>query len=697
MSVLDFPRIHFSGWCRFHKPTGNQNKAGNIDLTTNEVYFNEQKIDHSVKSEDFYRHYCNLGIKYNSQGQEDSEGVFNQAAGRDFEGNSRVSWNAKIVSTQTEFGVINTNDPLIGKSVDLWGHYNEYLGTTSNEAKVVELDSASNWTTHIYGGHFTLGRDGDSVNSGYLLNANIPDIQHARWYKNNHILNFPEHWNSEEIKKAVVYQFILEKDDADFYLNDERLNSETLAAFRNALECETAKGIVVQYCLFNANEPVRPNTPTFYSLVGTVGIWYGDRELATYPAGRVIFPLQSVQNQKFVEGWGLLSIQLFQKHFSLNMPIAVPINGIQGISKPPVSEHGEFHVLHDLYLFCQGIQEPLALIPAETFQKASYYKVSGIFDCNYLMEMSDEILNKIAQSPIYIATKDENGNFISLLQEKEVIIQANNANVYLEYPSHEKKVFFDECVEVRSFVRGVPSTVKNIQLYQVYNPANFPFKVMEMKQEKLPSNKDRKICLVKFGTPEVNNEFQTELKFDTNEEGRAKLTLRGLNSGGGRLIFSTEELENECIQQQLNKDPFEAYDNNNALHFWERANVIHVKVLANDWHLIDITSEVDFKFMLENVLQFYELLYPFMNRELFSFQNKSRTECYSLLSRQMCDPSNRNKSYYMPPTRELSYPKAVLFQKFMTNVAQVGYIPCQSKNLNNNNKGVKNENESYSR
>lgn len=681
MSILNFPRIHFSGWCRFHEPTGNQNKAGNIDLTTNEIYMGENRVDSSVAPEAFYQYYSQLGIKYNREGQEDPAGIFSEAAGRDLEGNSRVSWNAKVVSTQTKFGIINTDDPLVERSVNLWGHYNEYLATTFNQPKVVELDSASQWTRQIYAGHFTLGREESSISSCHLINGGVQKVHHARWHKNNHIINFPQHWNDEEIRKAAVYQFVVEKDQEHFYLNSDELESDTLIAFQEALKHEAAQGLVVQYCLFNASEPIQPSTPTWYSLVGTVGIWYGEREMATYPAGRILHPVQDVASQNLVEGWGTLAVELFQGHLSLNMAITLPIDGkLPSNSSGPVPEHGEFYSPHDLFLFCQGIEEPLTCICVKNLQKHFYYQTSGIFDFEYLIKLSDEQWEQIAQSSLFIAIQDNQGNFVSILQEKDVIIQADRANIYLEIPCEEKGIFFDESIEVRSFVRGIPRNVNNIHLHQVYNPANFPFKLEKFQQENLPDNQEHKLCLVKCDRLENSSQFQTELKFNTNEQGRATITLRGLKSGGGRIVFAVEESENKFIQSLLEQKPFVVYDDSNQLNFWNNANVIHIKVLPQDWHLIDIPqSDVDFKLMYEHVLQFYELLYPFMNREIFSLSNKARVESFSLLSWQMCDPINKDKSYYMPPTRELSYPKALLFQKFLMNVSQIGYLPCCHK------------------
>lgn len=94
-----------------------------------------------------------------------------------------------------------------------------------------------------------------------------------------------------------------------------------------------------------------------------------------------------------------------------------------------------------------------------------------------------------------------------------------------------------------------------------------------------------------------------------------------------------------------------------------------VRVLPDDWDLDDVPAEqVDYAFLYRHVMSYYELVYPFMSDKVFSLADQCKCETYSRLMWQMCDPQNRDKSYYMPSTRELSLPKSRLFLKYLTQV-----------------------------
>ncbi|TDR81376.1 iminophenyl-pyruvate dimer synthase VioB [Paludibacterium purpuratum] len=96
---------------------------------------------------------------------------------------------------------------------------------------------------------------------------------------------------------------------------------------------------------------------------------------------------------------------------------------------------------------------------------------------------------------------------------------------------------------------------------------------------------------------------------------------------------------------------------------------VHLRVLPDDWHLADTPVEaVDYAFLYRHVMSYYELIYPFMADKVFSLADRCKCETYARLMWQMCDPQNRDKSYYMPSTRELSEPKAMLFLKYLAHV-----------------------------
>lgn len=120
-----------------------------------------------------------------------------------------------------------------------------------------------------------------------------------------------------------------------------------------------------------------------------------------------------------------------------------------------------------------------------------------------------------------------------------------------------------------------------------------------------------------------------------------------------------------------------AYDNNNKLGFWSGVGSFGVRVLTDDWDLLRQTEDraVDFHFIYEHILAFYEHTFSFMKAEVFSLEDRCKVETYARLTWQMSDPKNKNKTYYMPPTRDMSKPKALLLRKFLRNQQQMGYVP----------------------
>ncbi|KZN44945.1 iminophenyl-pyruvate dimer synthase VioB [Pseudoalteromonas luteoviolacea] len=107
------------------------------------------------------------------------------------------------------------------------------------------------------------------------------------------------------------------------------------------------------------------------------------------------------------------------------------------------------------------------------------------------------------------------------------------------------------------------------------------------------------------------------------------------------------------------------------LFLGEYHNAILVRVLPDDWALMDTpTEQVDYDFLYKHVMAYYELFYPFMTEAVFSMADKCKCETYARLMWQMCDPRNRDKSYYMPSTREMPQAHAQLFLKYLCNVEQ---------------------------
>lgn len=150
-------------------------------------------------------------------------------------------------------------------------------------------------------------------------------------------------------------------------------------------------------------------------------------------------------------------------------------------------------------------------------------------------------------------------------------------------------------------------------------------------------------CLLEVENPEI-----ACAKFELNDLGQRVAVIESLKSGSTYINFCLQ------IDESLIKSNFDR---------------INLRVLPDDWHLLDMPVEqVDFDFIYQNVMGYYELVYPFMADKVFSLADQCKCETHARLMWQMCDPANRHKSFYMPSTREMSYSKSMLFLKYLDHV-----------------------------
>ncbi|MEG1323783.1 MAG: iminophenyl-pyruvate dimer synthase VioB, partial [Janthinobacterium sp.] len=316
MSLLDFPRLHFRGFARANVPTGNRNTHGNIDIATNTVSMAGEPVDLSRPPAEFHAYLKQLAPRFDAKGKPDPDGIFSLAAGHNFCGNNHFSWeNARITGVQLRHGEVDTQDPLVGAKLGLWGHYNEYLRTTFNRARWIDNNPAQPDTTLIYAGQFTLSDKLATPNTPTLFTADIAQAHSVRWLGSGHITERSGHFLDEEIGRSRLFQFSVAKHDPHFLFNPDLPLPASMHALQQALDDDEVLGLTVQYCLFNMSTPPKPDSPVFYDLAGSIGLWRRD-ELATYPAGRLLQPRQG--------GLGPVLVQLHADRVAFNMPTAIP-------------------------------------------------------------------------------------------------------------------------------------------------------------------------------------------------------------------------------------------------------------------------------------------------------------------------------------------------------------------------------------
>lgn len=677
MSILDFPRLHFQGFARIHAPTGHKN--GGVDLGTNTVYMGGDRFDCSRPPSEYHEYLYRLGPLFNAEGQPDENGPFSMAMGWDFGGNGHFAIEAKIVSAQRQPFELDQQDPVVGRSVDMWGHYNEYLGTSFNRARIFDCDPASNWTTAILIGQLTFGRQGGSHQVPNMLSAPVEGMQPARWQDFNHIRELPDHCLNSEFKRAVVHQFTISKATKDLLWNEQTALSPTVSLLREAMKRDDVLGLVVQFGLSNMSDPVQPDSPVFWELHGTIGLWC-EGEMSTYPHGRLLTPRRVLHASKTLSN---LTVQITPQCASLNMVTAVPCVG-RAVKPGPGLTHAIDHSLDlgELELRTVESQLLVARIPRNAYQPQAHHLTSGVVDVP-LAEPFEQICDEIEIQGLCIIGTQPDGQRQVLVREEEINLQIDDACLFLEFPDWKRGEDFAVELEVRSFVRGHPHQVEAVYLRQFYNPRGLPQLRYEFERDRANAGKtfhyprscELDIVHFKPGKREDIGDFTPKCVVSTNEQGRGWVTLRGVRSGTTRVLLSAQLDEVPCDPNHPD-EAIIAYDNDDLLGFWSGAGSFAVRVLSDDWYLEEIADDaVDFNLIYKHILAYYELCFSFMKAEVFSLADKCKVETYARLMWQMCDPNNKNKTYYMPPTREMSQPKAMLLRKFLRNQQQVGYVP----------------------
>lgn len=190
--------------------------------------------------------------------------------------------------------------------------------------------------------------------------------------------------------------------------------------------------------------------------------------------------------------------------------------------------------------------------------------------------------------------------------ESDWVVQSDAAYIALEAPDHYNNTVFSEQVDICSYYRGIPKSKSGLT-----------FNIDEQS-----------IVEVKSVPGQA-----------APQEGLTPVSITSMKPGSTRI------------------------------HLDGTNNSIGVRVLPDDWELANVPVEdVDYPFLYEKVMAYYELVYPFMADKVFSLADQCKCETHAKLMWQMCDPENRDKSFYMPSTRELSYPKSMLFLKFLKNI-----------------------------
>ncbi|MER7045022.1 ferritin-like domain-containing protein [Streptomyces jumonjinensis] len=666
MSVFDLPRLHFRGAATTHLPTGA--RSGLVDLATNTALTTDGQPFPADRPPGEYHDYLDrLGPRFDSTGRPAPDGPFSAAKGEDFAGNGHFSIDARIVSAEVRAGHADTADPVVGRGVDMWGHYNEYLASTVNRARVFDVDPSSDWTTTLMVGQFCFGRDGRSHDTGYMAAGAVHGCHPPRWHNADHVSDIGDHWLAKRLRRSVVHQFVVTAADELTWLDGAAL-SPAVRRLQATAASEDAGGLVVQFALSHMSAPRTPDQPSRWQLHGTIAPWR-PYEPRTYPAGRLLVPDRRGPGRA-PGGLHNLSVELTDEHVTLNMITAVPASGPvrdrrSGVTAGPPARADA----GDLELRTADSGRLVARVPRQAYLGEEYLLTGGVVTVPIEMPAhaaAGEALHLVGAGP---------GGPVVHLREKEINVQVDDACLFLEHPRAPadtadtgnpgdiEDTDHDVEVLVRSFVRGRPSTVGGIGVRQFFNPRALPRDPSARSPEARCSDID--IVRLRAGRRDASGAWSSACVLDTDHTGRGWLTLRGAAAGTARVLLSTGPGDLPC-DMDLPGSAALGYDHDDALGYWPGTGYMSVRVLPDDWRLAGTgQDEATFDLVYAEVFAYYEHLYSFMKAEVFSLADRCKVETYAQLIWQMCDPRNKAKTYYMPPTRDLSEPKAQLLLTFL--------------------------------
>ncbi|HEX8867912.1 MAG TPA: hypothetical protein VF821_19795, partial [Lentzea sp.] len=246
MSVFDLPRLHFAGVALTRLPTGPRN--GLVDFSTHTALMDGKPFPRDRPASEYHAYLDSVGGK-----------------GETFGANGTFNFDAAITGVEVVAGDVLTDDPVVGRAVDVWGHYNEYLATTFNRARIFDVDPASTTSTTVMIGQFGFGRLGRSHDVEYMFSGGVHGMQPPRWQQDG----------------RVLYQFVVRAGEEMTWL-DSAASSPAVDRLRSV----AADGLVVQYTMADPVPAPMPGTMA-WQLRGTIAPWRAG-EPRTFPSGRVL-------------------------------------------------------------------------------------------------------------------------------------------------------------------------------------------------------------------------------------------------------------------------------------------------------------------------------------------------------------------------------------------------------------------------
>jgi hypothetical protein len=511
-----------------------------------------------------------------------------------------------------------------------------------------------------------------------MLTGDVHGLHPPRWHNFHHILDVGSHYLAPQLRRSTVYQFVVCNDEGLKWL-DEASVSPAVMHLRSVVESGGADGLVMQFAVTNMSTPLAPDCPSHWDLRGTIAPWRA-HELRMYPAGRLLVPPRWHEGDR--GRLHNLTVEVTSDHVTFNMINAVPVTCRAQDCGPGLTHQlGPLLDMGDLELRTADTDQLIAEVPSHVYRGKDNALTSGIVT---IPAKAGCLV--ASEQALCLLRRDADGNRMVLLREQETNLQVDDSCLILDYPRNRNDSGHDAEVLIRSFVRGRACAVDAVTVQQFFNPRALPLD--EVARSSKARCGDIEIVQLRAGGLSNSGDWSGSCTVSTDEEGRGIFTIRGARAGSARLLLLAPADDMPCDVMQPGS-AVAGYDDDDSLGYWAGVGALSVRVLPDDWRLADIPQhEVTFDLVYREVFVFYELLSSFMKAEVFSLADQCRVKTYARLIWQMCDPRNKTTTYYMPPTRDLSEPKAHLLLKFLRAQYTVSGVPAIVPATKRTNRGI---------
>ncbi|HSA48869.1 MAG TPA: ferritin-like domain-containing protein [Yinghuangia sp.] len=660
MSVFDVPRLHFAGTAVTRLPTGP--RSGLYDLAHNRAVTADGKpFPTDRPAGEYHDHLDTLGHRYEPDGRATEDGRFGTVKGWNFGGNGHFWVDARVTGWEAAPGEADTRDPVVGRHVDMWGHYNDYLATTFNRARVLDIDPASNWTTTVMVGGFGFGRLGRSHESGSMAIGAVTGLQPPRWQNSRHILDTGDHPLAAHFRRSVVHQFVVDADQGlEWFAEAEA--SEAARRLRARAAEDGYGGLVVRFALSNMAAPRTCDAPDLWQVRGTIAAWHRDEE-RTCPSGRLL-SARDPRRRGTATPLHNAAVRVTAEHTTLDLVTAIPAVS-RGADPGPERIHplGPRLDAGDLELRTRDTRRLVARVPRDAYL-GDTDTTGGLVTVPTRPEHAAELTDAAGPAePLVLLGTLPGRDPEVLLAEEETVVCVDESALILD-PADPSADALGTEVPLRAYRLGRPAESR-LRVRQFFNPRALPGDPRAGAEARCD---DVHIVDIRCRQSPVQGEgpsWADTCVVTTGTDGRAHLAVRYASAGATRLLVVPEDDELPWDADESGSAA-RAYDNDDRLGYWPAVCAVDVRVLPDTRHLDDIPrDQVTFDVLYREVFAPYELLYSFMKDEIFSLADRSRVATHARLIWLMCDPQNRDKTFYMPSTRDMTAPQARLLLAYL--------------------------------